>query len=366
MSCSGNCNCESCTNNSGCSPCGQTCPENTAANESLPSQLNNFIVQFFGTLTKTETDGVVTWVLPCDLDVGLPGNPRGTDEGLACYFLRLFEDGIVGLVGPKGDTGTQGADGNNAYTILTSAFNPPSVAGQSVQFTIIPSPVVAEGLTIFIPGAGWYLVTQVFQETTVFAQLLEPVSVVVAQVDPGEIVLPTGPRGLTITGPTGPSGAVGAMGASGPTGPTGATGPTGPTGAAGVSATNSNALLVGGSTNYTFTNSYAKIDFGATDLEATLTTPGTYLFICQIVMTTSGGGTDTFGLKLFNSTTALDVANSEKTFEIESGDRDLITIVTLITTATPSHLIQVYGVNSTAARGTAFFAESTMIYVQLQ
>jgi hypothetical protein len=133
----------------------------------------------------------------------------------------------------------------------------------------------------------------------------------------------------------------------------------------GVSTTNSNALVVGGTTNYTFTNAYAKIDFGTNDLEATLTTPGTYLFLCQIIMTTSGGGTDTFGLKLFNSTLAADVANSEKTFEVESGDRDLIMIATIITTATPSNLIQIYGVNNTAARGTAFYAESTMIYVRL-
>lgn len=341
------------------------CPTNTAANESLPSQLSNFIAQFFGTIEKTEVDGVVSWVLPCNLDVGLPGNPRGTAESLSCYFLRLFNDGIVGLVGPKGDTGTAGAQGNNAYTITTSAFNPVLIAGQSVQFTIIPSPTISEGLTIFIPNAGWYLVTQVFQGTTVFAQLLEMTPTVAALVNAGEIVLPTGPRGLSITGPTGPTGPTGAMGNAGPTGSVGPTGPTGPTGAAGVSTTNSNALVVGGTTDYTFTGAYAKIDFGTTDLEATLTTPGTYLFICQIVMTTSGGGTDTFGLKLFNSTLAADVANSEKTFEVESGDRDLMTIVTLVTTSTPSEVIQIYGVNNTAARGTAFYAESNMIYVRL-
>src|ERR1017187_5408533 len=73
----------------GCNnPCGHG-PHNSARCESLPSQIENFTDQFFGTVVKTEINGVVTLSLRCQLDVGLPGNPRGVDEGLACYFLRL-------------------------------------------------------------------------------------------------------------------------------------------------------------------------------------------------------------------------------------------------------------------------------------
>jgi len=83
----------------GCdNPCRRG-PRNSARCESLPSQIENFTTQFFGTVVKTEINGVVTWSLPCQLDVGLPGNPRGVDEGLACYFLRLFSDGLGGLKG---------------------------------------------------------------------------------------------------------------------------------------------------------------------------------------------------------------------------------------------------------------------------
>lgn len=76
--------CSSC----GCNPCNEvTCD---ASNEPLASALNNFIVAFFGTLTKTCVNDQVVWVLPCDLDTGFPGYPRVAGEGLACYFLRVF------------------------------------------------------------------------------------------------------------------------------------------------------------------------------------------------------------------------------------------------------------------------------------
>src|SRR5262245_24414684 len=96
-----------------CSPCSP-CEEVSASNETLPSALENFILHFFGSVTKTVVNGKVVWTLPCDLAVGLPGNPRNSDEGLACYFLRLFEGGIIGLTGlqgPQGAPGTNGKDG---------------------------------------------------------------------------------------------------------------------------------------------------------------------------------------------------------------------------------------------------------------
>jgi hypothetical protein len=78
----------------------------------LPSQIQNFTQQFFGDVVKTEVDGQVIWSLPCDLDIGLPNNQRGAGEGLACYFLRLSEEGIIGLTGPQGEV-TFGAPGGS-------------------------------------------------------------------------------------------------------------------------------------------------------------------------------------------------------------------------------------------------------------
>lgn len=80
-----------------CSPCGFSgVPD--PANESLESALANFTEQFFGGLTKTAVNGAVVWTLPCDLATGLEGNPRLEGEGLACYFLRLMEEGATGEV----------------------------------------------------------------------------------------------------------------------------------------------------------------------------------------------------------------------------------------------------------------------------
>ena len=104
-------------NHIGCdNPCAQSGPGNSAACETLPSQIDNFTLQFFGEVVKTEVNGQVVWSLPCSLTTGLPANPRGADEPLGCYILRLFQDGILGEQGPQGDTGETGANGRNAYT----------------------------------------------------------------------------------------------------------------------------------------------------------------------------------------------------------------------------------------------------------
>lgn len=349
-----------------CSPCNVNCGQNTASCESLPSTLENFILSFFGSVQKTELNGKVTWILPCNLDIGLPANPRGSNEGLACYFLRLFEDGINGLVGPQGDTGPPGTNGRNAYTVTTSAFVPAMVDGQTVQFTIIPSPVISEGLTIFIPGAGWYQVSEVFQSSVVFAVLQEAIPEVLAVIPAGTLVLPTGPRGLSITGPTGqtgPKGDTGAMGATGATGATGAMGATGPTGSA---ATSANQQIQGGNTDYVLTTSYAKVDFGTTDLEATLVTPGTYLFMVQLNIRNSGA-VRTWSIQLNNQTTATAVAGSQRNFTWVSLTTPLTaTIIAQVTTSTDNNIIDVQAISDSAA-GTQeiLFTDSIMTWVKL-
>lgn len=361
--------CDSCgdrTNACQCDPC-EACPANSAAVETLPSQIENFSKQFFGEVTKTEVDGVVTWNLPCSLDIGLPGNPRGDTEGLACYFLRLFNDGITGLAGPQGDTGEQGAAGHNAYTITTSAFAAPTTMNPVAQFTIIPSPVIAVGQTIFIPGVGWLTVSQIFQDTTVFASLVELITVPDAIISPGTVVLPTGPRGLSIKGDTGATGLTGAQGNVGPTGPTGPTGAVGGVGATGATATNSNAEIVGGASDYTVTNSYGKVDFGAADLEATLATAGTYLFLLQLNVFNGSGSPREWDFKLFNSTQGLDVTNSETFFRVEdSGLVQTICFFSIVTTAADNDVIQLYGKSSSAsATQTVDFLGSKLVYVRL-
>lgn len=70
------------------------CPTTTTAcdpnDEPLSSALNNFITQFFGTLTKSCVNGVVVWTLPCDLEAGSSEFPRNAGESLGCYFTRFI------------------------------------------------------------------------------------------------------------------------------------------------------------------------------------------------------------------------------------------------------------------------------------
>lgn len=98
--------------------CDNPCkPEhkNTAAHESLESQVLNFSKEFFGELVQTQVDGQTFWSLPCRLDVGLPNNERGATEPLGCYFLRLFQNGVTGLTGVEGNPGNNGRNGRVAY-----------------------------------------------------------------------------------------------------------------------------------------------------------------------------------------------------------------------------------------------------------
>lgn len=368
MSCN---NCHQTGTNCHChtTPCN-VCPTNSAECETLPSALQNFIDAFFGSLVKTEVDGVVTWTLPCDLDIGLPANPRLDNEGLACYFLRLFGEGINGLIGPQGDTGSPGANGRSAWTVITSAFLHPTLAAPNVQFTFIPSPVISVGQVIYIPGSGWYRIDNIFNDDVAFASLLEEIPGHVAVINPGTLALPVGHRGLSITGPQGETGAKGDTGATGATGATGSVGPTGATGAAGTPVTNQNATDTGGTTDYTVTNTYAKVEFGADDLEITLPTAGTYLVWATVaaVCNTGAGTYRTWNLKFFNFTTTADVPDSDAQFVMaETAAPGGAFLQARVVTVTDTNVIQLYAMSSlTAAGQTIFFTGSRISYVRLQ
>lgn len=79
MSC-GSCRCSPCECEHECDP----------SQESVASQLDNFIAAFFGSITKTCVNNEVVWSLPCDLDAGIEGFPRLPGEGIACYLLRVL------------------------------------------------------------------------------------------------------------------------------------------------------------------------------------------------------------------------------------------------------------------------------------
>ena len=296
----------------GCdNPCRRG-PRNSARCESLPSQIENFTTQFFGTVVKTEINGVVTWSLPCQLDVGLPGNPRGVDEGLACYFLRLFSDGLGGLKGDPGAQGPAGTNGTNAFTVVTQGFNQPTAQNPLVQFVVTPNPAIIAGINIFVAGSGYYLVTAVLAGGIVFATFQVAAPNPVAYVQAGSLVVPTGSNAVGLQGP---------QGVAGQTGPQGIAGPQGTPGAS-YTAQNGYVYATTSNAPYSLTTSYAPLNFGGLYLGFVPPESGTYLVTATIPVTTTVQTAQTTPInyapelvyakfKFTNATTLADVAGSE-------------------------------------------------------
>jgi hypothetical protein len=209
-----------CHSNSDCNPCAS----NTPAAETLASALTNFTLHFFGNVTKTIVDGKVSWTLPCNLASGLPANPREEGEALACYFLRLFQNGVVGQVGAPGDKGETGEDGNSGFTYTAQDITVPYSECPTLSFNVTDGDVVPIGSYIFIAGAGWFSVV-----SKVGTLLMCELAVGVTQ---SGVTIPSGAL-VAVTGPAGPQGAKGVVGDKGPTGDKGPVGSPGPDGAPG-------------------------------------------------------------------------------------------------------------------------------------
>lgn len=120
-----------------CEPCQTQCDP---AHEPLPSTVDNFVTQFFGSVTKTCVNNQVVWSLPCNLDTGVPGYPRQPNEGLACYFKRLINDVFI-LFSSIGTMAFQNADAVNitggTITGMPNPTNPLDVTPKDYVDTLI-------------------------------------------------------------------------------------------------------------------------------------------------------------------------------------------------------------------------------------
>jgi hypothetical protein len=347
--------------------CGNPCNiglGNSAACENLPSQIQNFSDQFFGTVIKTEVDGVVKWSLPCGLDTGLPGNPRAVSEGLACYFLRLFADGITGLVGPAGPQGTAGSNGHNAYTVLLKSFTPPSQVSGAVQILTAFNPALQTGISVFITNSGWYKITQAQPDGTLFLTLEGLIDNSQSPVIAGALVVPTGEPGMT--GPLGPQGNPGPTGQQGPTGAQGVQGPTGPQGPPGTPG-NTPVLAYGYLTGRDAGNmeatvdgaAYTAVDFGSGSFGFNAADAGAYMVtvVFSLKNTWHAASLNENGFikaKLVNTTAAADIADSEQVWTLltpTTGDTHAVPNMTLnciFVTTNPAQTIVVYAQRSGA------------------
>lgn len=333
-----------------CSPC-QITQTNTAQNELLPSQIENFTKAFFGEITKTESNGIVQWVLPCNLDIGLENNERAAGEGLACYFLRLFSEGIVGLTGPQGDAGDAGSNGFNAYTVTLLGFTQPTLGTPTVQVKTAYNPAILENLNIFIQGSGWYQVNSA--DTGGFLQLtlLKPLESVSGTVSAGKLVIPAGYPGASVIGPQGPQGSQGAQGTPG------------------ESFTEANSqydTAVG--VDYGLQAVSTPISFTTSSPQLLLPAVGTYLITAIVALEGETGIAlnDDVSLKLFNTSIAGEITGSVQVVSnIVDAQKFQVTITVLYSTDAANQTVALYG-NCTTSDVVTVIADRTVLnYVRV-
>lgn len=272
--------------------------------ESLQSQINNFTLAFFGDVTKTEGgDTGVVWNLPCGLDLGIPVTPRGPDEGVSCYFIRLFNDAILELQGAKGETGASGANGFSGYTTLLASFVQPSTSLAIIivtQFT----PAIRPGEYIFISGSGWFRVIDFDNAGNISVSLVQPMIAAGRVVPAGRIVTPVGPPGRNSTGRRGDTGQPGDRGDQGAKGESGDQGPDGSSLLHGP--TEQNGSLIGANEDYTVANtSLSVVTFGKAPnpvVPFQFVAPVAGKYLVRLVWLGYSTGTASFVAGLFNNT----------------------------------------------------------------
>jgi hypothetical protein len=339
----------SCQSNCGDSPC-QSSETNTVDCESLSSQIANFTQQFFGDVVKTEVNGEIVWSLPCSLDIGLENNPRAEGEGLACYFLRLFNEGIIGATGPQGAAGADGDDGANAFTVVLASFTQPNLGAPNIVISTLYNPAILEGLYVFIQNSGWYLVTAKDGSGTLWLTLVKAVSSPPVTVTTGKLVVPSGFPGQSIVGPQGIQG------------------PQGDQGDPGESHTETNGqyhATVG--TDYELTVTFAAVDFVNSSARLLLPTAGTYQITVstQMIGLTGIVDSDIVYLQLRDTVPATLDGSQFETSEISEDENRVVSFTVIYTSSVDNEEVRLQAKCTTGARVNIIATRTTMTYVKL-
>jgi hypothetical protein len=340
-----------CNPNSCETPCRRS-PTNTPACESLPSQIENFTLQFFGTVVKTEVDGVVQWSLPCSLDVGLPNNPRGVDEGLACYFLRLFREGIIGLTGPPGTPGANGATGHNAYTVTLATFTQPTLASPVVQIVTQYNPAILPGTYVYVSTSGWYLVNETDGNGVLLVTLSKGADGASGQITAGKLVVPSGFPGASVQGGPGPQGPQGVQGVPGNT----------------FTTTNGFYFAAVG-TDFNLPVVYAQVDF--TNSAPQILLPSSGFYLVTVVAGVKGlagvAVTDAVTLKLRNVGLGADVGGSENYISRVIADEVRQVVINVrVQSDAVNQVIALYGKCTSDAKIAVQALNTTISYVRIE
>lgn len=334
----------------GCNPCDPAAT-NTAANETLASQISNFTTQFFGDVEKTEVNGVVTWTLPCSLDVGLENNPRLPSEGLACYFKRLFEEGILGLTGPPGADGATGSPGFNAFTVVTAAFMQPTMAMPNVNVSTYYNPAISEGMYIFIQTSGWYIINANDPSGTLNLTLAKSLPSAPAIITAGKLVVPSGFPGESVAGPAGPQGATGAQGPAGST-----------------FTTQNNYYQTNVGTDWQIPLAFTAVDFTSSQPQVTLAQAGVYQIIANVQVAANAPIliNDGISLKLRDNTSLIDVPGSERQRRgLNNSSIEQLVLSVRYETVANNSTVQLYGRMDTANSAKIMANFTSLVVVRL-
>lgn len=116
--------------------------------------------------------------------------------------------------------------------------------------------------------------------------------------------------------------------------------------------------------SYAFTTSMALLDFGTTDPSIALPSAGTYLIFGSVAWSPGVNDNDVFEFKFRNSTDGADVGLVHAMSHLMSGEIGAHSMMAL-TTVSGAKTIQLWGRNSTAARGTADSAGTFIGYIRL-
>lgn len=121
----------------------------------------------------------------------------------------------------------------------------------------------------------------------------------------------------------------------------------------------------GAGTAYSFTNSYARITYGTTSLQASLPESGVYQVTAILEIVNGLTASDVYTAKFYDATNAADITSSERKIDHLPASKTGQLILSNVVTTTGAANIQVYGVNTTAARGTSVSTNSSIAWVKV-
>lgn len=126
----------------------------------------------------------------------------------------------------------------------------------------------------------------------------------------------------------------------------------------------SSMFSVGSGTDYSLTNSYARVDFGTIDCQIKLPVFGAYLITATIALNGTTADDSVF-FKLYDATAAVDVPKSET--DVTSGNTNEKRVVVLQAhySVETASAIQIYGYNATAARGSVDAPQTRMSFIRI-